>query len=214
VKLKPLLQPHDVLGIPPDADYETIKAAFRKAAKACHPDLNAGNRAAERRFRQLIAARRAILRNLERRAVSGNLPQRRGLKWRITSAAVIITAFTSVGVSGGGVLVLSHLLLKDEAPVPLAEASFAAEEAAVNAGSGDAADAESAEFKMIRDLREEMSEPARGRHDAENLRGHRARTAGAGKIPKWFLRLFQFTRLHPIAPSSRSNIGHKTGSPA
>jgi curved DNA-binding protein CbpA len=209
--LKPLLQPHDVLGISPDADYETIKAAFRKAAKACHPDLNAGNRAAERRFRQLIAARRAILRNLERRAVSGNLPQRRRVQWQITSAAVIITAFASVGVSGGSALVLSHLLLKDEAPVPLAEASFAAEKAAVNAGIGDAADAESAEFKMIRDLREETSEPARGRLDAEKLRGHQPRTAKDGKTPKWFLRLFQFARLHPIAPSSRSNNRHKTG---
>ena len=60
-----MISPYDVLGIPWDADEDTIRAAFRKAAKAFHPDLNAGDEAAEQRFKEITAARDAILKDRE-----------------------------------------------------------------------------------------------------------------------------------------------------
>ena len=61
---------YDVLGIDSNADDAAIKAAFRRAAKECHPDLNDGDRNGER-LRLLIAARAAALsslRQLERKS--------------------------------------------------------------------------------------------------------------------------------------------------
>src|SRR5437763_16684372 len=60
-----MISPYDVLGIPWDADEDTVRAAFRKAAKAFHPDRNAGDEAAEQRFKEITAARDAILKDRE-----------------------------------------------------------------------------------------------------------------------------------------------------
>ena len=46
----------DVLGLETDADFETIRAAWRTLAKECHPDLKPGDAAAAERFRQVQAA--------------------------------------------------------------------------------------------------------------------------------------------------------------
>jgi hypothetical protein len=48
--------PYDILGAPRSASEETIKAAFHRAAKASHPDLNADDPAAEEKLRQVIDA--------------------------------------------------------------------------------------------------------------------------------------------------------------
>jgi len=53
--------PFEVLGVSRDADDEAIRAAFRRAAKAYHPDLKRGDDAAALRFKQIAAARDAIL---------------------------------------------------------------------------------------------------------------------------------------------------------
>jgi DnaJ-class molecular chaperone len=47
-----------VLGVPPDADEKTIKRAYRKAARECHPDLpeNKGSASAARRFQEVRQA--------------------------------------------------------------------------------------------------------------------------------------------------------------
>ena len=58
---------YDLLGIRPDADDETIKTAFREAAKLHHPDRRPGDPHAGFRFRQITTAN-AILRDPERRA--------------------------------------------------------------------------------------------------------------------------------------------------
>ena len=52
--------PYDILGVPRSASDEAIKAAFHSAAKACHPDLNAGDPSAAQKLKQLIAARGPI----------------------------------------------------------------------------------------------------------------------------------------------------------
>lgn len=54
---------YEVLGVDFSADDAAIKAAFRKAAKECHPDLNKGERNGER-LRRLLAARAAALTSL------------------------------------------------------------------------------------------------------------------------------------------------------
>jgi curved DNA-binding protein CbpA len=46
--------PYDILGVPRSASEETIKAAFNRAAKACHPDLNPD--VPEEKLRQVIDA--------------------------------------------------------------------------------------------------------------------------------------------------------------
>src|SRR5215510_1904656 len=48
--------PYEVLGVRPDASDEAIRIAFRRAVKACHPDLNAGDAAAEEQLKEIIAA--------------------------------------------------------------------------------------------------------------------------------------------------------------
>ena len=47
---------YDLLGVSPDDDAETIKSAFRKAAKATHPDHHGGDPEAAARFRQISLA--------------------------------------------------------------------------------------------------------------------------------------------------------------
>lgn len=42
-----------ILGVPKDADQATIKKAYRKLARQHHPDRNAGDAAAERRFKDV-----------------------------------------------------------------------------------------------------------------------------------------------------------------
>ena len=45
-----------VLGVPSDADAAAIKKAYRKLARQHHPDKNAGDAAAERKFKDITEA--------------------------------------------------------------------------------------------------------------------------------------------------------------
>lgn len=47
---------YDILGVPRDADQETIKSAYRKLARKYHPDVNPNNQEAEDKFKQASAA--------------------------------------------------------------------------------------------------------------------------------------------------------------
>ena len=47
---------YDLLGARPDDDAEELRSAFRKAAKANHPDLHVGDLDAPSRFRQIVQA--------------------------------------------------------------------------------------------------------------------------------------------------------------
>ena len=47
---------YDLLGARADDDAEGLRNAFRKAAKANHPDLHAGDPDAPIRFRQIVEA--------------------------------------------------------------------------------------------------------------------------------------------------------------
>ncbi len=49
-----------ILGVPKTATQKEIKAAFRKAARKHHPDLNQGDPAAERRFKEINEANEVL----------------------------------------------------------------------------------------------------------------------------------------------------------
>jgi hypothetical protein len=48
---------YDILNAHPDDDAERLKVAFRKAAMACHPDLNLHDPEAPVRFIQIVRAK-------------------------------------------------------------------------------------------------------------------------------------------------------------
>jgi len=58
----------EVLGVPPDATDEAVRTAFRRAAKACHPDLNLGDPAAAQKLRQIVAAYKSLKTSEQRTA--------------------------------------------------------------------------------------------------------------------------------------------------
>ena len=62
-----IISPYDILGVPQNSDDATIKTAFHRTAKACHPDLHAADPTAEQRLRQAVAAYE-VLKNPEQRA--------------------------------------------------------------------------------------------------------------------------------------------------
>jgi molecular chaperone DnaJ len=47
---------YEVLGVPRDANGETIKKAYRRAALDCHPDRHPGDRTCEERFKEVSEA--------------------------------------------------------------------------------------------------------------------------------------------------------------
>ena len=63
---------YDLLGALPDDDADGLRAAFRKAAKANHPDFNPGNPEASERFRRIVRAN-AILSDEQQRAAYDRL---------------------------------------------------------------------------------------------------------------------------------------------
>jgi curved DNA-binding protein CbpA len=63
---------YDLLGALPDDDAEEIRAAFRKAVKSAHPDINPGDPDAAVKFRQIVRANE-ILVDQEQRAVYDHL---------------------------------------------------------------------------------------------------------------------------------------------
>ena len=63
---------YDLLGALPDDNAEGLRVAFRRAAKATHPDTNPDNPDAALRFRQLVRAHN-ILSDAEQRATYDQL---------------------------------------------------------------------------------------------------------------------------------------------
>jgi len=96
--------PYDILGVPRSASEETIKAAFHRAAKASHPDLNAADPAAEQKLRQVLDAYHILKCPEQRAAYDLTLRNhRRTLARRFASAAF-------VGLASGSVVALAVYL--------------------------------------------------------------------------------------------------------
>ena len=55
-----------ILGLPKTATAEEIKKAYRKLARQYHPDLNPGNKQAEKKFKEINEANE-VLSDLENR---------------------------------------------------------------------------------------------------------------------------------------------------
>ena len=63
----------ELLGVPPNATDEAVRTAFRRAAKACHPDLNLGDPAAAQKLRQIVAAYKSLKTSEQRAAYNRHL---------------------------------------------------------------------------------------------------------------------------------------------
>ncbi|MFP6870715.1 MAG: J domain-containing protein [Nitrospinota bacterium] len=61
-----------VLGVPPGADAEKIKKAYRRLALECHPDRHPGDKDAEARFKEIVIAYEALS-DPEKRAKYGRM---------------------------------------------------------------------------------------------------------------------------------------------
>jgi len=59
----------DILGLEIDAEFEAVKAAWRTLAKENHPDVNAGDDEAARRF-QAVQTAYEVLRSAEERRLA------------------------------------------------------------------------------------------------------------------------------------------------
>src|SRR6476469_1707054 len=101
---------YDLLEALPDDDADELRAAFRKAAKANHPDFNPGNAEASERFRRIVRAN-AILSDGEQRAAydrlleiarrqQGQQPKRPSMIRRLAADA-LTSAVVSVVLIGG-----------------------------------------------------------------------------------------------------------------
>ena len=60
------MNPYQVLGVSQTADEDTIKKAYRKAAKECHPDTHPGDKRAEERFKEIGEAYRILSERTEK----------------------------------------------------------------------------------------------------------------------------------------------------
>lgn len=104
---------YDILGVAPDADYETIKAAYRRAVKAHHPDLHIGSAAAERLAKRINAAH-AVLKDPVRRSRYDDYLRGRQKRMQVTLA----TGLTSAAVVASGILMVFSILLRPDAKPP------------------------------------------------------------------------------------------------
>jgi DnaJ domain len=71
------LDPYDVLGVERGASDEEIRAAYRRAALATHPDLNPGDASAVKRFKRVQIAYDVLGDPARRVAYDGPLPTAR-----------------------------------------------------------------------------------------------------------------------------------------
>src|SRR5918912_818709 len=89
VPFDPATDYYKLLGVPPGASAEDIQAAYRRLAKACHPDLNAGSAVAAARMARVNAAK-SILLDRETRASYDQVRAIRRPRARIVAAAATV----------------------------------------------------------------------------------------------------------------------------
>jgi len=81
---------YDVLGVDVTADDEQIKDAFQSLAKVFHPDLNADDAQAERRFKEILQAYSMLKDPRTRTAYDlGLVHQRKNGRRRVSAAAMM-----------------------------------------------------------------------------------------------------------------------------
>jgi curved DNA-binding protein CbpA len=113
---------YDLLGALPDDNAEGLRTAFRKAAKATHPDLNPDNPEAALRFRQLVRAH-DILSDEEQRAAYNQLlaiatRQLPSKSRRVYEKLHRFASSTIAATIISGVLIAGYALLGNVSPAP------------------------------------------------------------------------------------------------
>ena len=93
---------YSALGVARSADEATLKAAYRRLAKASHPDLHAGDARAEQRFKQISVAYET-LGNPDARAAYDDAcaAERRQARRELCSAAATMSASFVLTVTWG-----------------------------------------------------------------------------------------------------------------
>ncbi len=81
---------YDLLEALPDDDADGLRAAFRKAAKANHPDFNPGNAEASERFRRIVRANAIMSDQQQRAEYDGCSNSRSGNKAGNSSADAVL----------------------------------------------------------------------------------------------------------------------------
>ena len=119
---------YDLLGALPDDDAEDLRAAFRRAVKANHPDLNPGDPEASQAFRRIVRANAILSDERQREAYDRLLevarrqqipkPKRSSFsdRSRRLGADAMVSALASAAFIGG------YVLLKPVDRLPLASA--------------------------------------------------------------------------------------------
>ena len=119
---------YDLLGALPDDDADGLRAAFRRAAKASHPDVNPGDPVAAERFRRIVRAN-AILSDEQQRVAYDRLlevarrqqsPKPKRSNFSDTIRRLSVDAIASAAVSA--VLVGGYLLFRPVDGRPVASA--------------------------------------------------------------------------------------------
>jgi curved DNA-binding protein CbpA len=114
---------YDLLGALPDDDAESLRTAFRQAAKATHPDANTDDPDAPLKFRQIVRAN-AILSDADQRATYDRLLAltRRRPNWKpkrairkVASDAIKVACLSAVSI--GGYLVFEQVSKASIVPV-------------------------------------------------------------------------------------------------
>jgi len=121
---------YDLLGALPDDDADSLRAAFRKAAKANHPDFNPGNAEASEKFRRIVRAN-AILSDEQQRSAYDRMlkvarqQQSRKPKRSIFSNTIHrLAADAMVSAAVSVVLIGGYLLFISVDKLPLASAQM------------------------------------------------------------------------------------------
>lgn len=104
---------YDILGVAPDADYETIKAAYRRAVKAHHPDLHVGSASAELHSKRIITAH-SVLKDAERRSRYDDFLHRQQKRIRLS----LVIGLVSAAVMASGTLIMLSVVLRPDAKLP------------------------------------------------------------------------------------------------
>ncbi len=114
---------YDLLGALPDDDAESLRTAFRQAAKATHPDTNTDDPDAPLKFRQIVRAN-AILSDADQRATYDRLLALtlRQRHWKlkrtirkVASDAIKVACLSAVSI--GGYLVFEQVSKASIVPV-------------------------------------------------------------------------------------------------
>ena len=110
---------YEVLDLPPDADGQSVKSAYRALARRFHPDLNGGDAASAERLAEINEAY-ATLGNPEARAAyDRDMARRRAAARRRYAIFAAISLATFVATAGAVSLAVRQRLAASAAAVKI-----------------------------------------------------------------------------------------------